>query len=129
MKAEISAEIKKVQESNNASRIEFQRINSLIERQKDLFNVICEDSMLMQMMQEQDILDRKQIGLFGLKKNQQIMGKNQYSMTNNLINAQSQNKDSSLACDQKKFWDLRNKDQSYKDIVYSPMSVGENARG
>ena len=47
MKAEISAEIKKVQESNNASRIEFQRINSLIERQKDLFNVICEDSMLM----------------------------------------------------------------------------------
>lgn len=43
--------------------------------------------MLMHMLQEQDIEDRKNIALFGTKTNQQIMGKNQYAMTNNLANA------------------------------------------
>mgnify|MGYP006097141201 FL=1 len=32
--------------------------------------------MITQLLLEQDILDRKQIGLFGTKKNSQIMGSN-----------------------------------------------------
>ena len=40
-----------------------------METNTKLVQLLLEDMMLNQMMQEQDILDRKQIGLFGIKKN------------------------------------------------------------
>jgi hypothetical protein len=52
MKADISAEIKKVHDSNRAAGAEFRRVNSILERQREILSVICEDSVLMQMMQE-----------------------------------------------------------------------------
>lgn len=41
--------------------------------------------MLGQMLLEQDALDKKQIGLFAVKRNQQILGTNQYAIQNNLM--------------------------------------------
>jgi len=37
---------------------------------------MIEDQMLMHLIQEQDVSDREQIGLFGFKKNSEILGVN-----------------------------------------------------
>jgi hypothetical protein len=47
--------------------------------------ILHEDQMLAQMMAEQDLIDRKSISLMGYKKNQQILGTNQYAMQNNYM--------------------------------------------
>jgi len=44
-------------------------VNAYIDASHQLLKTLLEDSMLMQMMQEQDIIDRKQINLVGIKKN------------------------------------------------------------
>jgi hypothetical protein len=51
-------------------------------------------------------------------------------MTNNLLKATGQGqRNTSVGSDQKKFWELRNKDKSYNDVVSAPVDVGENVRG
>ena len=48
---------------------ELQRLNLLTNKLSEGMQMLSQDSMIMQLIQEQDIIDRKQIGLFGLKKN------------------------------------------------------------
>ena len=120
MKLDMQAELQKVRDYTARTSVEMQRVNSLLESQRQILNQLAEDSMLMQMLQEQDLIDRKQIGLFGTKKNQQILGKNQYAMQNNLSNGESTDK---------QFWELRNKNKKYSKRVKSPLQVGENIRG
>jgi hypothetical protein len=112
MKLDMQAELQKVRDYTARTSIEMQRVNSLLESQRKILNLLAEDSMLMQMLQEQDLIDRKQIGLFGTKKNQQILGKNQYAMQNNLSNGESTDK---------QFWELRNKNKKYSKRVKSPL--------
>ena len=64
--------------------------------------------MLAQMLGEQDLIDRKQISLMGYKKNQQILGTNQYAMQNNFTKSPT-----TKNSEQKNFWDLRNKNKEY----------------
>ena len=51
-------------------------------------------------------------------------------MSNNLINASGEKpRNTSVGSDQKKFWELRNKDKRYKEVVSASIDVGGNARG
>lgn len=74
-----------------------------------------EDAMLMQLLQEQELIDRKQMGLFGTKTNQQIVGTNQYAMTNNFVKHPKHETKASTD-----FWKLRNKNKAYHSVVGSP---------
>lgn len=58
------------------SDFEFKRINSYIESNTALMKLLVEDCMINQLLLEQDFKDRKQIGLFGTKKNSEILGVN-----------------------------------------------------
>ena len=66
----------------NMSEYEFKRVNSCLKFNSKILQLILEDSMINQLIQEQEIEDRKQIGLFGMKKNSEIMGVNQGALTN-----------------------------------------------
>ena len=48
---------------------EFQRVNSYLDANHKLITLLLEDSMINQLLLEQDIIDRKSIALFGVKKN------------------------------------------------------------
>ena len=77
------------------------------------------------MLDEQDLIDKKNISLMGYKKNQQILGTNQYAMQNNFTKSITVKNS-----DTKKFWDLRNKDKEYNEVVnHATVKVNENIRG
>ena len=38
-------------------------------------------------------------------------------------------RNTSVGSDQKKFWELRNKERSYREVVSASVDVGENVRG
>ena len=83
LKGEIQTQINKLNDFHIKTEYEFRRINSVIFSNQQMINCLLEDQQLMQLMQEQDVLDRQSIGLFGVKKNQEILGTNQNAMTNN----------------------------------------------
>ena len=62
---------------------EFQRVNSYLDANHKLITLLLEDSMINQLLLEQDIVDRKSIALFGVKKNSEILGTNQGAVNNN----------------------------------------------
>ena len=64
------------------------------------------------MLQEQDLLDRKQIGLFGVKKNSEILGTNQGAMDNNYVRHSG-----SIHGTSRGEWDLPGKELSYKEVM------------
>ena len=64
------------------------------------------------MLVEQDLLDRKQIGLFGVKKNSEILGTNQGAMDNNFIR-----RSGSIQGTSRGEWDLKDKELSYKEVM------------
>lgn len=73
--------------------------------------------MLTQLLLEQDLQDRKQIGLFGTKTNSQIMNNNQGAMTNNYKKtADAGRTQIATPADQDK-WDLYNRRKSYDQVV------------
>ena len=88
--------------------------------------------MLMQLIQEQDVYDRENIGLFGVRKNQELVGVNQGAMSN-IFDRRKQtvdptsspsnglasaiNKDASSHKDQSGAWDLSNKNMTYGQVV------------
>ena len=80
-----------------------------MEKLTEISKLIVDDLQLNQMIEEQDLIDRKQIGLFGTKKNQQILGTNQYAMSNNYAPMTTKNENSANG----EFWDLRNKKLEY----------------
>ena len=59
MSAEIQNEVQKIRNHDEDTKKEFKRVNSLIDALVKLTKTLLEDSMLMQMMQEQDLIDRK----------------------------------------------------------------------
>ena len=96
----VQHELARLQGLDTNIKYEFSRINSLLARSIEGIKLLMEDQMIMQMMQEQEIIDRKQISLLGLKRNQQILGTNQYAMQNHLSTSVDHN-----------FWNMRNKAQ------------------
>ena len=82
MKNTIKEELHRMDSLYNMSDYEFKRINSCLKFNSKILQLILEDSMINQLIQEQEIEDRKQIGLFGMKKNSEIMGVNQGALTN-----------------------------------------------
>jgi hypothetical protein len=80
--------------------------------------------MITQLLLEQDILDRKQIGLFGTKKNSQIMGVNQGAMSSNMsLDRPTSRTNSARASPSpsrggKELWDTcPNKNKSYASVM------------
>ena len=69
---------------------------------------------------EQELIDRKQIGLFGIKKNQEIMGTNRTS--NNYHKHQSSGRGANNK--NENIWNLKNKHQLYSSVV-SPVSTSD----
>jgi len=84
IKLELTYEINSIKDGQQFMKYEFKRINSLIQKILRTVRYQIEDLMLNQMLTEQESIDRKQLNLFGIKKNQQILGKNQYALTNNI---------------------------------------------
>lgn len=111
MKMDIQREMDRISGNDQLTKSELKRINAILKNNGLLLNLMLQDQMLMQLLEEQDVLDRKQMNLFGLKKNQQIIGTNQYGASNNLRSAPTQ--ESSNQGDAKNFWELRNKNQKY----------------
>jgi len=70
VKKEIAVEMQKISSDEDKIKFELQRFNSILANQGQLTSLLAEDQMLAQLLQEQDTLDKKQIALFGLKKNQ-----------------------------------------------------------
>ena len=71
--------------------------------------------MLMQLLAEQETIDRKQMILTGFKKNHEILGTNQNAMSNNFIQdikSPGRTKD-----EVNNFWKLRNKNAKYEDVI------------
>lgn len=67
------------------------------------------------MLAEQDLRDREQIGLFGVKKNSEIMGVNQHAVSNNLDRVGSPAKAASK--DGRSQWGVPNKNVPYEKVV------------
>lgn len=82
MKNTIKEELHRMDSLYNMSDYEFKRVNSCLKFTMKILQLILEDSMISQLLQEQEIEDRKQIGLFGMKKNSEILGVNQGALTN-----------------------------------------------
>ena len=82
MKNTIKEELQRMDALYNMSDYEFKRVNSCLKFTMKILQLVLEDSMISQLLQEQEIEDRKQIGLFGMKKNSEIMGVNQGALTN-----------------------------------------------
>lgn len=59
MKLDMQAELQKVREYTSHTAEELRRVNDLLDRHHKIVNLLAEDSMLMQMLQEQDLIDRK----------------------------------------------------------------------
>ena len=81
------------------------RDSSYIDSNQKLIQLLMEDNMMGQLMLQQDLQDRKQLGLFGLKKNSEILGVNQGAMMNNYSKATVANSPNN-----KDLWALPNKD-------------------
>lgn len=75
--------------------------------------LLAEEQMLSQLMQEQEVLDRRQISLIGLKTNQQMVGKNQYAMDNNVSGSPK------VVSSGK--WNLKNVNLSQADVSFQPV--------
>mmetsp|Transcript_42476 Transcript_42476/g.65134 ORF Transcript_42476/g.65134 Transcript_42476/m.65134 type:complete len:109 (-) Transcript_42476:2220-2546(-) len=69
IKLELTNEINLVKDGQQFMNYEFKRINTFLEKSLRILRYLVEDSILNQMLTEQDSLDRKQLNLFGLKKN------------------------------------------------------------
>jgi hypothetical protein len=83
VKSTIRNEIERFQQSNSSTEAEFLRLNALAEINQKLIALLVDDCMLNQLLLEQDIEDRKQLGVFGAKQNQDILGTNQGAINNN----------------------------------------------
>lgn len=116
LKLQVREEVEKLKGLDSQVRHEFKRTNSLIAKVIEAINLLAEDQMLSQLLQEQDLLDKKQISLMGFKTNQQLIGKNQYAMQNNLISSPKGKEDKDTNTD---IWKLRNKKISYSNVVRS----------
>ena len=73
--------------------------------------------MLMQLVIEQDVNDRQQIGLFGVKKNSEILGVNQSAVDNNYKKGPVSTPQAQTS---QNLWDMPNKNKTYnKSDIYS----------
>lgn len=69
VKNDIATEMAKITHDDARTQYELSRLSTLTTNIWELTSLLAEDQMLGQLLQEQDALDKKQIGLFGLKKN------------------------------------------------------------
>lgn len=69
--------------------------------------------MLQQLIEEQDVKDRQHIGMFGVKKNSEILGMNQAGASNNVSKSPLQ-KTEQLRDNIE--WDMPNKHKTYKQV-------------
>mmetsp|Transcript_1290 Transcript_1290/g.1585 ORF Transcript_1290/g.1585 Transcript_1290/m.1585 type:complete len:205 (-) Transcript_1290:2379-2993(-) len=108
VKTTLKVELEKLESLNEEIEYEFKRINSYIDINQTLMQVLLEDSMINQMLIEQDMVDRKSIAMFGLKKNSEVLGTNQGAMGNHYKRSSSTSS-ADKALTNLGLWDLRNK--------------------
>ena len=65
IKVSVQTEVQKLKDLGANTNFEFQRINSLLGKIEACLGHMMEDQMLNQLITEQDLIDRKQMGLFG----------------------------------------------------------------
>ena len=56
---QVRTELAKLEGLGATTKVEFQRINKFIGKSAEVMKLLMEDQMLMQLMQEQEIIDRK----------------------------------------------------------------------
>ena len=56
---QVRSELAKLEGLGATTKVEFQRINKFIGKSAEVMKLLMEDQMLMQLMQEQEIIDRK----------------------------------------------------------------------
>lgn len=105
-KKELREQCQRLGERISDCGFEFRRTNSCLAALEGQIGSLVQDSILVQMLQEQELIDRKQIALFGVKTNHQILGKNHHAMTNNLTPSSPKGPESSS------FWAVRHKKES-----------------
>ena len=116
MKTELRIELAKLDGLQTRVKDDFKRLNSYVHLNTKLFKILIEDSMISQMMAEADAIDRKKIGLFGMKKNADILGTNQGAMNNN-YERRSCSFQTNRNMTEESQWDMKNKDLSYKEVT------------
>ena len=116
MKTELKIELGKLDGLQGRVKDDFKRLNSYVDLNTKLFKILIEDSMISQMMAEADCIDRKKIGLFGLKKNSEILGTNQGAMGNNFERRSCSFQTNRNVAEESQ-WDMKSKDLSYKEVT------------
>lgn len=121
VRGQVNFELAKLHESREHADHEFRRLNTYMYQTQQLLNLLLEDQMIMQMLEEQDVRDREQIGLFGVKKNSEILGVNQHAMQNNIERrgGGSPRKETKTP-PRPAHWGLDNKNEPYSKVVRSP---------
>ena len=129
IKNQVKEEIEKLKSLDQDTQFEFRRINLLLSKMQAAIGLLSENAMIGQLLQEQDLLDRKQIALMGLKTTQEILGKNQHAVENNLLLGPKKEERDQQEQPSGNFWKLRNRNKDYVQVVSSSHAASEQKPG